>query len=330
MARSDLRVRSSYDKEGETFVGSFRPAHTGRPDRIVIVVDGSRTMKPHFAEMGAAIAMLTKNVDVQVMLAADELIDLSEYAVDTDQLVHQLKIHASPGGCDNMAALVDAWDIADRTTEILWIHGPQPISQEDNIAFAQRVDNAKFAPAIWDMQIVAGPNRAFEGVKDRLDVQRVNFSGELASNLDEWWQALQLPSWSVEWRLAKSAKASSREVSLDSVVALCQPKVKDLWAWQRVRSLLNIRGRTGESYYTIRDEATNLAAEHHIVTPVSGAVVLETQAQYERNGLTPVDQVHNKNVSTPEPSSQLLTLFAIWPVIHLLRRRRRDAWRATN
>jgi len=36
-----------------------------------------------------------------------------------------------------------------------------------------------------------------------------------------------------------------------------------------------------------RAEAVALAVAHQIVTPLSGAVVLETAAQYEQNGLKP-------------------------------------------
>lgn len=323
-SRSDFRVRSVAGRAGEMFIGSLQPERIGLPKKIVVVLDGSRTMASHSKEIATAIVRHAKRADIHILLAADEIIELSEHAVDADALARQIKRNVSSGGCDNVEALVTAWDIADDSTEILWIHGPQPIHQADNTALAQRIDNADFAPPIWDMQIVTGPNRAFEGVQDRLNIERVNFDGALASNLDEWWQGLQHPVWSVAWQLAESAEGAGSQIE-DANATLRHAKVKDLWAWQRVRDLLKRSYRTGEVNYAMRNEAMEVAAAHHLVTPVSGAVVLETQDQYEQNGLTPVDQLHHQNVTTPEPSGQLLTLLAILPVVHFLRRRRRDA-----
>lgn len=59
-----------------------------------------------------------------------------------------------------------------------------------------------------------------------------------------------------------------------------------------------------------RSEATTQkAARYQLVTPVSGAVVQETQAQYREFGLKQADPDSVPSVpSVPEPSSALLTL----------------------
>ena len=62
----------------------------------------------------------------------------------------------------------------------------------------------------------------------------------------------------------------------------------------------------------MRNEATQFAAAKHLVTPVSGAVVLETQAQYERAGLVPEDQ--KQIVGTPEPSGGMLMVLSLLPL----------------
>ena len=53
-------------------------------------------------------------------------------------------------------------------------------------------------------------------------------------------------------------------------------------------------------------EATRLAGVYQLVTPVSGAVVLETKAQYERAGLQPVPAESVPTV--PEPTTWALLL----------------------
>ena len=65
------------------------------------------------------------------------------------------------------------------------------------------------------------------------------------------------------------------------------------------------------------------AAQHQLVTPYSGAVVLETQAQYDRAGLKPVDGSTTPQIPTsgaPEPSRMLLLMIGI---LSLMGRRRR-------
>ena len=49
-----------------------------------------------------------------------------------------------------------------------------------------------------------------------------------------------------------------------------------------------------------------LAGRYHLVTPVSGAVVLESQAQYDEAGLTPADGSQVPTV--PEPGTWALIL----------------------
>ena len=55
-----------------------------------------------------------------------------------------------------------------------------------------------------------------------------------------------------------------------------------------------------------------LAANYQLVTPLSGAVVLETQAQYDAAGLTPGDPSAAPQVpNIPEPATALLVLLSL-------------------
>jgi hypothetical protein len=62
-----------------------------------------------------------------------------------------------------------------------------------------------------------------------------------------------------------------------------------------------------EEVMKTRDGA--LATKYQLVSYVSGAIVLETQEQYDRHGLKPVDANSAPAVpNVPEPSSALLIL----------------------
>jgi len=69
------------------------------------------------------------------------------------------------------------------------------------------------------------------------------------------------------------------------------------------------------------NEATQLAARYQLVTAFTGAVVLETKAQYERAGLKPADAATVPVV--PEPQTWMLMLLACAVFVPRFVRRRK-------
>jgi hypothetical protein len=66
------------------------------------------------------------------------------------------------------------------------------------------------------------------------------------------------------------------------------------------------------------EDATKLAIAYQLVTPVSGAVVLETKEQYTAAGLKPVDPGTVPTI--PEPEMVLLIAIAAILLLWLLHR----------
>jgi hypothetical protein len=87
-----------------------------------------------------------------------------------------------------------------------------------------------------------------------------------------------------------------------------------LWARDRVLDLM----RTSPAHN--RSAAVALATQYRLVTPVSGAVVLETKAQYDESRLTPVSQATVPTV--PEPHEWVLALIACAALLWLARQAR--------
>jgi hypothetical protein len=90
-----------------------------------------------------------------------------------------------------------------------------------------------------------------------------------------------------------------------------------LWAAGEVLRLLESRNATD------REQATKLAMRYQIVTPVSGAVVLETQEQYNQAGLQPASPATVPSI--PEPEEWLL-MFVVAAMLLWVWRMRRPAW----
>jgi hypothetical protein len=87
-----------------------------------------------------------------------------------------------------------------------------------------------------------------------------------------------------------------------------------LWAFDEVTNLLRLGdGRSS-------DTAMKLASSYQLVTPLTGAVVLETQEQYQRAGLEPVNPGTVPTI--PEPEEWLLMLSALLVLSWILIRRR--------
>jgi hypothetical protein len=136
-----------------------------------------------------------------------------------------------------------------------------------------------------------------------------------------------LPSWGTLAddlaRLFKSWQGETRTVHL-ALARLDTPPAADdqtreasrhlvrLWAADQVRWLQAVRRA---------DDAVALAASHQLVTPLSGAVVLETAQQYAQQGLTPADPTSVPAI--PEPGTR--SLLALGLAVLLFRPRRRQS-----
>ena len=81
-----------------------------------------------------------------------------------------------------------------------------------------------------------------------------------------------------------------------------------LWANDEVSRILAPRDTS------LQDAAITLAAQYQLVTPVTGAVVLETEQQYRDNGLQPVDAGTVPTIPEPEMVVLLIVAgaFLIW------------------
>ena len=103
-------------------------------------------------------------------------------------------------------------------------------------------------------------------------------------------------------------------VPREGAVATADRHLVRLWARDEIERLRSLPGQV--------DAAVKLALQNQLVTSVSGAVVLETQEQYDRHGLKPVDPATVPVV--PEPgTATLLALGAAWLATRRSRRAER-------
>ncbi|MCZ7635792.1 MAG: PEP-CTERM sorting domain-containing protein [Verrucomicrobia bacterium] len=269
-------------------------------------------MAGYLAEVARVLEAWPQNIELAVIMAGDEPVTLAGPGrLDGAQLTalrERLTRWRTVGGQDNVPALVLAWDFAARQTNsvVLWIHAPQPVMLSTADALRQAFERRKSGPRVLALPVAPGPNRIIEQLEGLPALSAVPRRGTVAEDLRgllTCWTG-QRRGWAFEFVHVDplpGAVPAGREVSLHA---------GRLWAAAEVRRLQATRAVAA---------AVELAASYQIVTPLSGAVVLETQEQYDQHGLEPADPLSVPAI--PEPGIRALLLLGLLALG--LRRRRK-------
>ena len=274
--------KDSFADAGEEFLERRTRAGMRRPiDKLVVVVDGSSSMR---RESGMLSQVLSKFPSVDIVIADDQAKLCSG---------ENLQAHDFSGGRNNEPAIRRAVSLAKESEHgaVVWLHGPQAVELAKSEALLQLLERGARRPKFFGVEVVTGPNRLSaahgkEGVLERgptLFDPRRDLEGFLEGLLKGG------PELNAEWRRA----ASSEEL-----------EGKEVWN-HLAREWAIERSESDDP------DRAKIAAKYQLVTPVSGAVVLETMEQFVKHGLKPVDGDAAPSIpSVPEPSTSLLILIA--------------------
>ncbi len=282
------------------------------PDRVIVVVDGTKGIEASSTAIGAALGRLPTNVDFSLLLARDgceELVPLQKGSAELYRKMATRKFQGE-GGHDNVPALLRAWDLAagGQAGVVLWIHGPQPILLEAAEELRQRFDRSSKPPLLLEAQTSPGPNRVLEKLDGIKSVGSLQRQGTLQADLERLFDGWSGKVGKFEFVREESGPPSADDHAQGTAAS---SHLVRLWAAQEVARLAAARKV---------DDAMRVAALYQLVTPVSGAVVLETKAQYEQAGLQPAP---SQSVPTvPEPSA--LSLMAVGFLLLCARRHARS------
>lgn len=303
--------------------------------RLAIVIDGGRTGRDAWQTLRQLLGSTRARGDLRVWVSADGSREVAAITEGPFPAAVEAMDRNTPdfeGGQDPIPALETAWDWASQHPggTVLWIHGAVPVVLGDPQAIAQRLQRGEVDGArVVDVQAIDGPNLAARSWDAHPLYQALPRLGSLEDDLKrflEHWSG-QAPRW--QWRLersedpdrvnaiAQTSAASSAPGGVSAareVSASASRHLVRLWARERIDQLRRQRKTP---------DAVALAGLWQLVTPVSGAVVLETKAQYQAAGLTPVDPLTSPAI-VPEPQTWALLglgtgLLAFW---HHRQRRR--------
>ncbi len=210
------------------------------------------------------------------------------------------------GGADNAPALLKAWDLAAQkpgNNAIVWIHNPQRLLLTPVDELRQRWERP-YGPKLYSVQIRSGADeieRRLDGINEVLPVAR---SASLQGDLEILFA--QLTGRVKKLEFVRSSRKFDRQMAMAGTET--SDHLARLWASDEVTRILAMRDMS------LTDEAMTLAARYQLVTPVTGAVVLETADQYRASGLEPVNAGTVPTI--PEPGMVALLIvagaFLIW------------------
>ncbi len=276
------------------------------PGTLMIVVDGSVGLGKHRADLSRALDAIPTGQRVGLIIAGVPLVHVPAAPWEAGQVKtvrEALDDWDFVGGQDNSAALAEALTVleGDIDATLLWVHGPQPITFRRTAALLEQVSSrlSRF-PKIALYAPEHGPLALLPDVPWAWAARPIPSRGSVRGDLAQFFESQ---------RAGRMMPIIERnETSGDGAADKGSPHIARLWAAERVQDMIL---QSGDVH---RAEAIALATGHQLVTPVSGAVVLETKAQYETHNLKPVAKGTVPTV--PEPHEWLmivlLALSALW------------------
>ncbi|MFN0074883.1 MAG: VIT domain-containing protein [Prosthecobacter sp.] len=278
---------------------------TQRP--VFVIVDSSAGLQKHAATIRGALQKLAAQAPMTIWTSTDG----AAVEVPVAEIESRLQDANFAGGRDAVPAFKAALQrlrSSSTPATIIWLHGPQPAELSRKEVIKQLLERGGTPPQIHALELEHGRNKLLEELYDAAPVfGGLRWSGDDAAKLTATLQSIH---------------TGPATVSRVSRAATPPADGKEVWdqlarhaVFREVMAVFQGRERVPE------DQAKKAAA-HQLVTPYSGAVVLENQQQYDRAGLKPVDADSTPQIPTnaaPEPSSLLLLVLGL---LALNRRRR--------
>lgn len=275
---------------------------------VMLVVDSSADMAGIASALPHALAAIAPGRPVGLVVAGDEPQTVAVRPWSPEQAARVRAALATVrfrGGQDDRAALANALRALPRAdATLLWLHGAQPVRfTSPEPALEQALDRLPALPRLVRYQVTPGRamtlggNRWFDGA--RLPSPSGDLAADLRAVLTE--VAGDAPRWGV----ARAPAAGGETTGSAHIVRL--------WAAEQLAGKTGSRGKE-------REAGIALAHRLNLITPISGAVVLETDRDYGANGLPVPDP--DAVPTVPEPGTWALLILIALAGAWLLKRQR--------
>lgn len=258
-------------------VESLKETVETAPKKLVVVIDSSASLQSHLTQLRSDLTKVSAIYKPLVYFAGETISGRGDVGVPHPVLWTQahsiLTENTFVGGQDNRLALTEALELASETPQgaVLWIHGPQPLSQD--ISGASPLDLVHKV-CLYDMQVEPGPNQVLHAisVQDPLLMVKRQSIGVDHTITDV---AALVKSWTHPEKLLVIQRTPSMNKPDVEIVgdAAASAQVASLWANDEVTRLL----ASG-----FERKAVILASDYRLVSAETGAVVLDRIEEFNR------------------------------------------------
>lgn len=294
-------------KTGEIIEQRIEEKASSAPQRIIIVIDGSKGMKEFIPDIKSAFAKFPSNIEYSLLLPSEKDLktpDMFKYvsgvtpwgANSYKLFSEQLDKLECKGGIDNVPALTKAWNLAAQKERsiILWIHEPNPVLLSEPSELKQSWKRRPGFHILYDFQTRLGENKIAAQLEDITELYSVIRTGSTGQNLEKLFAQFQNGKEFSFVRSKTNIKISSNLSTKTS------SHLARLWAFDQINNSISGKSKINDA------DIIKLAATYQLVTPVSGAVVLENADQYKDAGLTPVKSGTVPTIPEPEEWAMLI------------------------
>jgi hypothetical protein len=271
-------------------------------------------MREFAAQISAALQSLPTNLEVHLLLAGgtgpyEEGGNLASN--DAELIGTLIRTTKFEGGADNVPAVLRAWDLAEdlQDTAIVWIHNPQPIELTRIETLKQRLRRSN-GPRLYSIQTNVGPDRvedALDGVSALRTVARL---GSLQSDLEKLFGELTGREKAFEYmRFSESGNEPPSGVDIKQTSA----HLARLWAHDQIENFATTPDPVAINGVDIRKslETTQLGVQYQLVTPFTGAVVLENNQPYPIDRVEPAPPITNDVVPESHVDGRLILVILL-------------------
>jgi hypothetical protein len=253
-----ISSRNSFSKSYT--VQTIKEVQNNTPKNLVVVVDGSKSIKDSKNEIIDLLSKVQKLTRTTVLLADSDSTEAPE-ALSVSQVTKRLNATTFDGGHDNLPAVVKSAELAGQQNDsaVLWIHGPQPAINEEIYITSQ----AASKPNFYELALNDGWTNTNDFLKNHQEIgpmSPVARSGNLGDDLSHF-----LAQW----------QPGGKHYSVQIATQSKKPEGSEITGQDALD--LSILGSANACKHLLADNhrqaAAKLGIAAHIISPVTAGVV---------------------------------------------------------
>ncbi len=277
-------------------------------DHIIVVLDGSLSSKKHRKTLIKVIQQLPDNITIEFILSGDkaQVIHPMGALAGTakKRLISTLQSTRFAGGKDNILGLQAAMkrslsvSTPKSRTAVVWIHGPQPYLLSSMSQINQYAKRSANKLTLFYVPTESGSNKIIQAMPAIPSHYFPNHFGWPQGFTHLWGQ------------LSGQNKFYQRQFSIVPTTAVegtpqSSTHLIRLWANHKIDTLLSNKRLRNSHEATIK-KANAISKTIHLVTAVSGALVLATDKEYKQHGIDKRRLTPGMVPGVPEPGTWAL------------------------